>query len=141
MKILVAVDGSPFTKRMLAWLAANDWFAPAAGHAFTLFHGVPALPHRAASMAGPELVQSYYSDDVESVFRPIRAFLAEHHLNAAYEQHVGHPGEQVAKLADEGRFDLVVMGSHGHGALATLVLGSVTTQVLARCKVPVLVIR
>ena len=33
------------------------------------------------------------------------------------------------------------MGSHGHGALATLVMGSVTTHVLANSKVPVLLVR
>ena len=33
------------------------------------------------------------------------------------------------------------VGSHGHGALATLVVGSVTTQVLAHCKVPLLIVR
>ena len=31
--------------------------------------------------------------------------------------------------------------AHGHGALATLVLGSITTQVLANSRVPVLVVR
>ena len=44
-------------------------------------------------------------------------------------------GETIAKVANTGKFDLLVMGSHGHGALATLVVGSVTTQCwpTARC--------
>jgi nucleotide-binding universal stress UspA family protein len=54
---------------------------------------------------------------------------------------VGAVGENIAKVADSGKFDLLVMGSHGHGALATLVMGSVTTQVLAHCKVPLLIVR
>jgi len=33
------------------------------------------------------------------------------------------------------------MGSHGHGALANLVMGSVATQVLAHSKTPVLMVR
>ena len=33
------------------------------------------------------------------------------------------------------------MGSHGHTALGGVVLGSVTTGVLARCKLPVLLLR
>jgi nucleotide-binding universal stress UspA family protein len=33
------------------------------------------------------------------------------------------------------------MGSHGHRALARLVMGSVTSEVLADCTVPVLLIR
>jgi nucleotide-binding universal stress UspA family protein len=33
------------------------------------------------------------------------------------------------------------MGSHGHGTMANLVLGSVATRVLAACKTPVLLVR
>jgi nucleotide-binding universal stress UspA family protein len=33
------------------------------------------------------------------------------------------------------------MGSHGHGAVANLVLGSVATKVIAACKTPVLLVR
>ena len=34
-----------------------------------------------------------------------------------------------------------MLGSHGHGALANLVLGSVATKVLAHCGVPLLLVR
>ena len=54
---------------------------------------------------------------------------------------MGPAGETIGKVADAGKFQLLVMGSHGHGALATLVMGSVTTQVLAHSKVPVLIVR
>ena len=54
---------------------------------------------------------------------------------------VGHVAQSIAKLAEEGKFDLVVMGARGHGDVANLVLGSVTTKVLALCSVPVLLIR
>jgi nucleotide-binding universal stress UspA family protein len=33
------------------------------------------------------------------------------------------------------------MGSHGHGTLGNLILGSVATKVLANCEVPVLIVR
>jgi nucleotide-binding universal stress UspA family protein len=36
---------------------------------------------------------------------------------------------------------MVIMGTHGHGAFARLIMGSVTTQVLAHCSVPVLLVR
>ena len=47
----------------------------------------------------------------------------------------------IAKHADSGKFDLVMMGSHGNGVLVNLVLGSVATKVLANCKTPVLLVR
>jgi len=37
--------------------------------------------------------------------------------------------------------DLIVMGSHGRGALMNLFMGSIATQVLAQAKQPVLIIR
>ncbi len=54
---------------------------------------------------------------------------------------MGSAGTLIGKLADTGKFDLLVMGSHGHSALGNLVMGSVTTQVLAHCKTPVLLVR
>jgi nucleotide-binding universal stress UspA family protein len=44
-------------------------------------------------------------------------------------------------VADTGKFDMLVMGSHGHGVFGNLVMGSVATQVLSQSKVPVLMVR
>ena len=32
-------------------------------------------------------------------------------------------GDVIAEVADKGKFDLLMMGSHGHGTLGKLVLG------------------
>jgi len=140
MKILVAADGSAYTQRMLAFLASHDeWLGPR--HAYTVIHGVLAVPHRAAAFVGLQTVREFYEADAEEVFKPVRAVFAQHGIDATYVHTVGHVAESIAKLAEDGKFDLVVMGSHGHGELANLVLGSVATQVLARCSVPALLIR
>ena len=140
MKILIAVDGSPYTKRMLAYIAAHDeWLG--AKHEYTVIHGVLAVPHRAAAFAGLQMVREFYEADAEDVFRPIRAFFDQLGIPAKFVHTVGHVAQSIAALAEEGKFDLLVMGSRGHGDLANLVLGSVATQVLARCSVPVLLIR
>ncbi len=47
----------------------------------------------------------------------------------------------IAQTARDEGADLIVMGSHGHGALRKIVLGSVTTRVLAEAPMPVLVVR
>ena len=140
MKILIAADGSPYTKRMLAYLAAHDdLLGPK--HQYTVIHSVLAVPHRAAAFVGMDAVNKFYDEDAEAVFRPIRAFFQQQNIEATFVHTVGHAADSIAKLAEEGKFDLVVMGSHGHGELKNLVLGSVVTQVLARCSVPVLLIR
>ena len=140
MKILIAADGSEYTKRMLAYLAAHDeWLG--AKHEYTVLHGVLAVPHRAAAFVGANVVRGFYESDAETVFRPIRAFFAQQGIEAKFVHTVGHAAESIAQLAEEGKFDLVVMGSRGHGDLTNLVLGSVATKVLALCSVPVLLIR
>jgi nucleotide-binding universal stress UspA family protein len=140
MKILVAVDGSSFTKRMLAYLAAHDeWLG--AQHDYTLLYIVPAVPPRAAAVVDKALLQSYYDDEGEKVFKPIRTFFTRQGVQAGYVTKVGHAAETIAATAEKGKFDLLIMGSHGHGSLANLVLGSTATKVLARCSTPTLLIR
>ena len=43
--------------------------------------------------------------------------------------------------ADDGGFDLRIMGSHGPGKVVKLAMGSVATKGLAQCKLPVLSMR
>ncbi|MFH0131815.1 universal stress protein [Variovorax sp. VaC1] len=140
MKILLAIDGSDYTKRMLTYLIEHkEWSR--AGHDFTVFHAVLPVPHRAAAFAGPDIVHGYYEDDARMVLEPVRAMLAGNGIEARFEHRIGHPAEEIAALAQKGKFDLVIMGSRGHGTLTNLVLGSVSTKVLAACTVPVLLVR
>jgi len=140
MKILAAVDGSPYTKRMLAYLAAHDeWLGPQ--HEYTLLHAVPAVPPRAASVLEKETLKAYYDDMAEKVFKPIRTFFARQGLKASFVTRIGPAGEIVSEAAKKGRYDLLILGSHGHGTLTNLVMGSVATKVLANCDTPALLIR
>lgn len=57
--------------------------------------------------------------------------------------HIGRypPAATIVETANAERCDLIVMGSHGHGAIGQLFLGSVTARVAATCAVPLLVVR
>ena len=140
MKILAAVDGSPYTKRMLAYLAAHDeWLG--AHHEYTLVNCVPAVPPRAAAVIAKSDLTAYYEDESEKVFKPLRTFFARQGLKASFVAKIGPAADLISATADKGGYDLLIMGSHGHGALTNLVMGSVVTKVLARTAVPVLLIR
>jgi len=140
MKILAAVDGSPYTKRMLAYLAAHDeWLGP--HHEYTLIHAVPAVPPRAAAVLERETLKAYYDDSAERIFKPIRTFFTRQGLQASYVTKVGQAAEIISEMAKKGRYDLLILGSHGHGTLTNLVMGSVATKVLANCDAPTLLIR
>ncbi len=140
MKILLAVDGSGYTKKMLAYLATHDELFNQHND-YTVFTVQPILPPRARAAVGKDIVDNYYAEEAEKVLAPVSKFLLRHGIDAKSSWKVGHAGENISKLADSGKFDLLVMGSHGHGTLVNLVMGSVATQVLAHCKVPVLLVR
>jgi nucleotide-binding universal stress UspA family protein len=50
-------------------------------------------------------------------------------------------GDAIAAYVRQRRLDVIVMGSHGHGAFKSLVLGSVAMRVAARCDTPLLLVR
>ena len=54
---------------------------------------------------------------------------------------VGNAGDELAAYARKKRLDVLVMGSHGHGAFRAAVLGSVATRTAAHCEVPLLLVR
>jgi nucleotide-binding universal stress UspA family protein len=140
MKILVPVDGSEFSKAAIDFIASRTTLIGASPQVELLNVQLP-IPVRAARVVGKEVVKSYYEDESGRVLKPALAALKKAGLDATSTYAVGHPGEEIAAAADRDKVDLIVMGSHGHGALAGLILGSTTNAVLARTRKPILVLR
>ena len=140
MKILLAVDGSEYTRKMLDYVCSHRaLFDPS--HEYTLFYAQSPLPPHARQHVASSIIQDYYREEVAKVLDPAMARLTSDGLKASPVWRIGPSGETIATQAEEGKYDMVIMGTHGHGSLARLVMGSVTTQVLAHCGVPVLLIR
>jgi len=138
MKILAAVDGSAHSLAAVAALLDRlPWFRDSSR--VTLVHVHPPIPYKAAAAwAGKDVVARYYDDESEAALAGARGLFDARAVAYAVEKRGGEPGAEIAGLASSGGFDLVVMGTHGHTALANLVMGSVATKVLAHSKVPVL---
>ncbi len=54
---------------------------------------------------------------------------------------VGNPANEIVKTAQDQNFDLIIMGTHGHGKFEELMVGSTASGVILKSKVPVLVAR
>ena len=140
MKVLLAVDGSAYTQKMLAYLTSHQEML-GTGHEYSIITVQPLLPPRARAALGKAVVEQYYEEQGQKVLAPVEKYLARHNVNFKPLIKVGPAGETIAKVAEAGEFDMIIMGTQGHGALGKLIMGSVSTQVLASCHVPVLLVR
>ncbi|WP_027014400.1 universal stress protein [Comamonas composti] len=140
MNILLAVDGSPYTQKMLTYLTSESGLL-GKGHSYSVITVQPPLPARARAALGKDAVDEYYAEESTKVLEPACAFLAEHGVQPQRLSKVGPIADSIIEAANAGKFELIVMGTHGHGALGRLVMGSVSSQVLAGCQVPVLLVR
>ena len=66
---------------------------------------------------------------------------AEHEIDAKTALLRGDPVSEIVAYADSHDVDLIVVGSRGHGAIASALLGSVSRGVLSESKRPVLIVR
>lgn len=141
MKILLAVDGSSYSTRAVTYLASHlDWFQ--GGRELHLLHVKTPIPlGHARAAAGSEAVEKYYKEEAAAALAQAEALLKKSGIPYQTRYKVGDVAEEIQAYAKEHNIDMIVMGSHGHGALKNLVMGSVTTKVLALTNIPVLIVR
>lgn len=53
----------------------------------------------------------------------------------------GDPATEIARVAEEQGFDQIVIGTHGRGAVGSLLIGSVAQRVVHLAKVPVVLVK
>ena len=94
----------------------------------------------------PAVAEGVMVDVPESPVEDAAAHLAaveppDPHVRLVRWLRQGDAADEIVRLAAEGDFDLVVMGTHGRGGLARLVMGSVAERVLRAAACPVLTVK
>lgn len=140
MKILLAADGSVYTRHAVKFLIRNRGMFGTKLE-LCLLHVRPPLPGRATAVLARSAVNRYYSDETRKALSAAKRTLDRKRIPYKEMHLIGDPGPAIAGYARKGRFSVVIMGSHGESALRNLVLGSVASKVLANCRVPVLIVR
>lgn len=140
MKILLAVDGSPVSRRAVQYAIrlSKQLAKPAV---VTLFSADMPLLRAATAKLGADAVREYHADNGEHAVRDARALLKRAKLPFRELLLIADPAEAIVREAKAGKHDLVVMGTRGRGALEGLLLGSVARKVIAQSSVPVTVVR
>jgi nucleotide-binding universal stress UspA family protein len=140
MKILVPVDGSKYSDAALAFIASRTTLIGAKPEV-ELLNVQPPVPPRIERIASRATIRGYLAAEANQILEPAVAKLLRAGLAVRSGFAVGAPGAEIARAAARIGADLIVMGSHGHGAVKGLLLGSVTQAVLASCTTPLLVVR
>ncbi|MDB5769752.1 MAG: universal stress protein [Burkholderia sp.] len=141
MKILLAADGSEYTTKAIDYVTTHlDWFKD--NPELHLLHVHSPIPEgRARAVLGDAAVENYYNEESKAALAPAEKLLRQKEIPFEVKYMIGDVGEQIQAYVTEYKIDMIVMGSHGHGALQNLIMGSVATKVLARTNVPVLLVR
>jgi len=152
-KILYATDLSKNARHAFVYAAA---LANSYEGLITVLHVIEGLPPSAdfyvSTVMGKERWQKMQEENKEEVANIIRKRLEEFcdemdsELTAcpfivdSILVRQGNPVEEILDLSRSGKYDMVVMGSHGHGMFSNALMGNTARRVVKRSTLPVLVI-
>jgi nucleotide-binding universal stress UspA family protein len=147
-RIVLAVDGSPPSERAVSVCAD---LAASLGAEVAVIHVnidpvmiMPPVAPTEAMIAPPVLTdQALREADAAGQAILARALdaLRTRSVKATARQARGPVGQRVVEAANELSADLIVLGSHGHGRLEELLLGSVSDAVARHARCSVLIVR
>jgi nucleotide-binding universal stress UspA family protein len=131
-RILVAYDGGDAARRALATgiELAKRFEAP-----ISVVSVVPV--HSGRVPVDPWDDREVHAQDLQQA----KQLLAEHGITAELLEPAGDPAATIERIAKEGGFDTVVVGSRGLGALSRFLQGSVSEHVALHTDATVVIAR
>jgi nucleotide-binding universal stress UspA family protein len=146
MRILLAVDGSPAADRACDLVTAMP---PQAGGTVRIISVAPSLaelinvPWAIAATPDAGEIEAdalrRHAAAVESAAAELRSARSDVEIESVVRR--GRPASVILEEACEMSADLIVVGHRGHGTWASLLLGSVSAEVVDHAPCPVLVAR
>ena len=140
MKILLAADGSEYTKKALDFLAQHKQLL-GKDEELLVIHAQMLLPTIFASAINVKKALEINERAADEVLSPIKTFLEKHSLRHRCLSVVGSVAKEIVEAADNEGVHLILMGTHGRNAAATALMGSVAQRVVANSTVPVLLVK
>jgi nucleotide-binding universal stress UspA family protein len=144
MRVLVAIDGSEPARLAVDLVADVAWppgtdilVAQAVESGEGLFGG----PWPALAMVRTDRIEADIRAEAQRTVQEVRGRLARSGLKVEGVVLRGRPATAIVDRARSMQADLVVVGSRGHGTIESMLLGSVSAEVVDHAPVPVLVAR
>lgn len=144
MRVLVATDGSELADRAISLASSMDWLAGSQIRVVTVIESIPPVP--AAEWVGLRApVEETYPPEADNIAKAIldSACGALAHTSAEVSGQTlrGRPATSILESARAFEADLIIVGSRGHGTIASMLLGSVGAEVADLADCPVLIAR
>ena len=140
MKLLLAADGSLFTRKVLVFLSAHRELL-AGGDELVVLNVQPNVSGRVSNMLGATDVAAYHSEEAAAVLDPVRHWLDQANLPHRCVSVIGDAVEEIIAAADRERVGMIVMGTHGNGWLGRALMGSIAQRVVTESECPVLLVK
>ena len=142
--LIVPVDFSDNSGRVLAEAETE---ARCRGAGLLLLHVIEPAAEVAGFETDPQMMRLRIAQDledekrIESIrLREMADAIQSRGLSCEASVKFGLPADEILDAAKDRGAEMIVMGSHGHGALYHLFAGSVVTGVLKQSPCPVLVV-
>lgn len=138
MRILVAIDDSEPARTALEHVLEHYPDAEV-----TLIHVINPIP----GLYGGDTVYNYPQlietgkKRADELFEEAAELVAASDRSITTETVVGDPARGIVDHADDGDYDLIVVGSHGRSGVSRVLLGSVAEKIVRRSPIPVTVVR
>jgi nucleotide-binding universal stress UspA family protein len=146
MKILIATDGSEFSKAATAMACEILAGQPGATVAIVSAYDMPASTGAEPYVGSPRVYQELIDDlkrMAEDAISSSREMIEKRFskIKIQVEAKMGRPAEVIIDAARRWEADMIIIGSHGHGFWNRALLGSVSSAVVHHAHCPVLVVR
>ena len=131
--IAVAIDFSSIDNKSIATALQMG------GHdaTFTLIHVVET----AGALVYGSQIDDYETSSDATYLRNYRQSIKDKGYDVSIKLGFGNPKKQISKVVNEGNFDILVMGAHGHHWMKDILLGTTVDAVRHKVNIPIMIVR
>lgn len=141
-RVLIPLDGSDCSLRAVDYaIAERGQRSVPDDFEVHLLNVQIALRGDIGQFVTPDQLAAYQGEEGEKALGEARTRLGAAGVRVIVHTGVGHVADVVARMATELQCDHIVMGTHGRGALADLLVGSTSVRVLHQARMPVVLVK